>query len=265
MDDNQYKKQELAKFIWNLIKDKTQATYTDTDHNEIDKKAELLGLQKYEIIEIKNNQQKKLVLFIEEEEKRKEEERQEAIRQAELEKVRIEQERLEALQEAPDIKIIEEPILSGGETEEILAEPEPKKSYLYPILGVLGVILLIGVGIFIFNLGKKTNSNSANQTIVLGNTVDLPKVQEIPFQELMGEYAGSVNNETISVKIFLEGTNTRYSYSKSKGSSYLLFHYGATNELNFGRPKEDLAKFIASKEGNTIILRSPNVELRKVK
>lgn len=144
---------------------------------------------------------------------------------------------------------------------------ESKNKYLYTIIGVLSVILLVGGGIVIFNLGKnsesKPYSNSENQTLI--SEVTPSKIQEIPFQELIGEYTGSINNQTITVKIFLEGEKKRYTYSKNKRPSYMLFHFPATNDINFHRPKEGLSEFRAFKEGNSIVLRSPNVELRKVK
>lgn len=139
---------------------------------------------------------------------------------------------------------------------------------LYIIIGVLGIILLIAGGIFIFNLGKKSNSkpysNSENE-IVIENIVTPSKIETIPFQELIGEYTGNIEGKIITVKIFLEGTKKRYSYSENKRLSYMLFHFPATNDINFHKPKESLAEFRAFKEGNTIILRSPKVELRKVK
>ena len=160
----------------------------------------------------------------------------------------------------------------NNRTHNIVSENSTNK-YLYAIIGVFGIIFLVIGGIFIFNLGKLSNSNtnskpyssSENETVILGNTIlSATKIKEIPFQELVGEYTGNINNEIITVKIFLEGANERYSYSKNKRLTYMLSYFGATNELNFHRPKEGLAEFRAFKEGNMIVLRSPKVELRKI-
>lgn len=144
-------------------------------------------------------------------------------------------------------------------------ETESKNSYLYIIIGVLTAILLIVGGVFIFNLGKKINpsSNSQNKTSILEITAT--KIEKIPFQELVGKYTGSINNQTVTVNIFSEGAKKRYSYSKNNRISYMLSHFEETNEMNFHKPKEGLAQFTAFKEGNVIILRSANVELRKIK
>lgn len=152
----------------------------------------------------------------------------------------------------------ENPVLEGS-----------KNKTLYVIIGVLGIILMIGGGIFIFNLGKKSTSepysNSESEIILAENTAtSSTKIESIPFQELVGEYTGSINNKIITVKIFLEGTKKRYTYSENKRLSYMLSHFEATNEMSFHKPKEGLAEFRAFKEGNTIILRSPKVELRKI-
>ncbi|AFM04197.1 hypothetical protein Fleli_1799 [Bernardetia litoralis DSM 6794] len=156
----------------------------------------------------------------------------------------------------------------NNKTENIVSEDSKNKN-LYIIIGVLGIILLIAGGIFIFNLGKNSNSkpysSSESEIAITENTVLPSKIQEIPFQELVGEYTGSINNKIITVNIFLEGTKKRYTYSENKRLSYMLFHFPATNDINFHKPKEGLAEFRAFKEGNTIILRSPNVELLKTK
>ena len=119
-------------------------------------------------------------------------------------------------------------------------------------------------------MGKKSTSkpysNSESEIILAENTAtSSTKIESIPFQELVGEYTGSINNKIITVKIFLEGTKKRYTYSENKRLSYMLSHFEATNEMSFHKPKEDLAEFRAFKEGNIIILRSPKVELRKIK
>ena len=153
-------------------------------------------------------------------------------------------------------------------TENPVLEGSNNKT-LYVIIGILGIILMIGGGVFIFNLGKKSNSkpysNSESEIILAENTdTSSTKIESIPFQELVGEYIGNINNQTITVKIFSEGNKKKYSYSKNNRLSYMLFHFPATNDINFHRPKEDLAEFRAFKEGNTIILRSTKVELRKI-
>ena len=157
-------------------------------------------------------------------------------------------------------------------TENIVSEGSNKS--LYVIIGVLGIILIVAGVVFIYNLGKNSGLNSTSKPYSnleseitgSGNIVSSPmKIKEIPFQELVGEYTATINNETITVKVFLEGTNKRYSYSKNKRLTYMLSYFGATNDLNFYRPKEGLAEFRAFREGNTIVLRSPKVELRKIK
>ena len=145
---------------------------------------------------------------------------------------------------------------------------ESKNKYLYAIIGVLAVILLIGGGIVVFNLGKNSDSkpysNSENQTLSSETSVTPSKIQEIPFQELIGKYKGNINNKEIKIDITLEGKQTRYKYSENKNRSFRLTHFGKTNQINLFQPKEGLAEFTAFKEGNTIILRSGSIELRKI-
>lgn len=139
--------------------------------------------------------------------------------------------------------------------------------YLYVIFGIFVVCGLIGGGFFLYNLGKNSNQNQQKEKVVIASdptTITRQNTEEIPFQELVGEYTGNINDQVIKVKIFAEGEKKRYSYSKNNRLSYMLFHFPKTNEVNFHRPKEGLAEFKAIKEGNKIVLRSPNVELRKV-
>ncbi len=146
---------------------------------------------------------------------------------------------------------------------------ESRNNYLYALIGIVVITLLIAGGVFVFNLGKKSSSkpysNSESETVIENTATSSTKIESIPFQELVGEYTGSVNNKIITVKIFLEGTKKRYTYSENKRLSYMLSHFEATNEMSFHKPKEGLAEFRAFKEGNTIVLRSLKVELIKTK
>ncbi|WP_338815105.1 hypothetical protein V9L05_08335 [Bernardetia sp. Wsw4-3y2] len=156
-------------------------------------------------------------------------------------------------------------------TTENPAPVESRNNYLYALVGIVVITLLIAGGIFVFNLGKKSSSNSEpysnseNDTVIENIATSSTKIESIPFQELVGEYTGSINNKIITIKIFLEGTKKRYTYSENKRLSYMLSHFEATNEMSFHKPKEGLAEFRAFKEGNTIVLRSPKVELLKTK
>lgn len=274
MDDNHYKKQELAKSIWNIIKYKTQATYTDIEHNEIDERAKLLDLQKHEIIEIKNEQQNKLIAFIEAEERRIKEElriekeriakEQEEIakEQAEAErKRREEQEKIEKKKvELEKIRIEEEEKRKKEEEELKIKQAQEKLKKQFKIgIGVFLIACLVGTGGFF--IWKK---NSKPYITTFPNTEIPSKIQEIPFQELIGQYTGMINNKEVKIKIFLEGTIKKYNYSENKNSIRRVFHSEKTNQLNFSQPKEGLGEFKIFKEGNTIILRSANTELRKV-
>ncbi|WP_338760083.1 hypothetical protein WAF17_12920 [Bernardetia sp. ABR2-2B] len=137
-------------------------------------------------------------------------------------------------------------------------------NYLYIFIGIFVVVGIIGGGIFLYSLGKKSNLPSVTENTVPITEITATRTEEIPFQELTGKYTGSINNQPITVTIFSEGEKKRYSYSKNSRLSYMLFHFPATNDINFHRPKEGLAEFRAFKEGNTIILRSLKVELRKI-
>ena len=152
-------------------------------------------------------------------------------------------------------------------TTENPAPVESRNNYLYALVGIVVITLLIAGGVFVFNLGKKSNSSYTpeNETAISEITATPSKIESIPFQELIGEYTGSINNKIITIKIFLEGTKKRYTYSENKRLSYMLSHFEATNEMSFHKPKEGLAEFRAFKEGNTIVLRSPKVELLKTK
>ncbi|WP_291726013.1 hypothetical protein [Bernardetia sp.] len=144
--------------------------------------------------------------------------------------------------------------------------------YIYIIIGIFVLCGLIGGGFFLYDLGKSSSSkpySKPNSEIILSEPTQTTSseernTEEISFQELIGEYTGNIKNEVVTVKIFAEGEKKRYSYSKNNRLSYMLFHFPKTNEINFHRPKEGLAEFKAIKEGNSIVLRSPNVELRKI-
>jgi hypothetical protein len=268
IDDNHHKKQELAKSIWHIIKDKIQASYTDIEHNEIDKKAELLGLQKHEIIEIKNEQQNKLIAFIETQERKKREEElleQEKIAKEQAEgerRRREEQEKIEKKKvELEKIRREEEEKIKAEEEELRIKQAQEKlKKQIKIGIGIFLIACLVGAGGFFI---WKKNSNPYITTF--SNTQTSSKTQEIPFQELMGEYVGTINGKGIKINILLEGQQTRYTYSENKSRSFRLTHFGKTNQINLFQPKEGLTEFTIFKEGNSIILRSANVELRKVK
>lgn len=277
MENNDYKTLEI--FIWNLIKDKTEPTYTGTDSNKINDeiKYKQISLKDFEVSKIKSDQLDKLIKILEDKEKERkriELEAQNAENEAkELEEARIrredEERRLREKTEVPTIKITE----ANVSIEEISKPtiPKAKKSYLYPLLAVLGIILLIGGGFFIYNLGKESNSNSDNQPIVLGNTSDLHKEQQISFEQLLGKYEGKVNGKEISIKITLTKGKKEYNYYYSEDSMTVprpLHYYENLNEINFSRTLDkDLEKCDVVKEGDIIILRSEkdNVELQKIK
>ncbi len=271
MQDKNYKKEELESFIWNLIKERNNLTLTGTDNNEIDARAELLELKQYEVTEIKENQLNKLEQEIarrQEEEKRKEQEaiqaREDEIReQIRIQKQEQEKQQIDAAEIDKKRKELEA-ILKGGlpkEDEPATEPPKPPTKLVLPITIFL-IACLVGAAGFLFwkNNSKSTTNFSNVQPISTPS-----KNEQIPFQELMGEYVGAINNKEIKITILLEGQQTRYTYSENKSRSFRLTHFGKTNQINLFQPKENLGEFTIFKEGNTIILRSGNIELRKTK
>jgi hypothetical protein len=148
--------------------------------------------------------------------------------------------------------------------EKNINQEKKPKNHLYLIVGVLVVVCLVVGGLFISNSNQ--SSESENETALSETTMPPSKIQEIPFQELIGEYTGNIEGKEITITIFVEGTAKKYSYSENKNSIRVVFHYEKTNQIHFSQPKEGLGEFTVFKEENSIILRSSdNIELKKVK